>query len=282
MRPFLLPALALLALPGCGSMPAEPPPPSAPPDYQPLSGPSGLANGEDERTPVTRQATNEPDHGPSILGSSGSFSEGWDEFQPGAQPSDWVDVRQDGYDYPWLYPGQWSIASIGGFHAFEQTEEQAQPALSFRRYSGKAFQTPAGELPIRYRADVWLAAFGSPSYPPIGDQGVPLYYLDPTHYLEVLLKPHAFEAWQCAGGEPDHGAGWKKLFSQPLDTAAGEQRQLGMIVDASAGTAQFLLDGQLVATASSPIVRPITHYLALRSAGNTVAYYEVRARSMPQ
>lgn len=271
-------AVSVLLLAGCGAPPGDPPPPSAPPRYLPLpqsgspvAAPALLAD------PVSLPFSLP---GPQILAASGSFDEGWDSYAPGAVPADWKDVRHDGYDYPWLVPGRWAVASIGGYQALEQTEMRQQPALSFRRYAGTAFGTPSGQLPAHYRAQVWLAAYGSPSYAPTGDQGVPLYYLDPTHYIEVLIKPDTFEAWECDGGQPNDGAGWKRLYSEQLRTRAGQQRELGLIVDSAAGTAELELDGKIRADVSSPLIRPETHYLALRSAGNQVAYFEVRAEAL--
>lgn len=184
---------------------------------------------------------------------------------------DLIDVRNDGYNYPWLMPGNWSIEDGRLMHR----DIRQQPALSFRRYSGTTFG-PNGALPDRYQAQVTLvfdSSFEAPnSYPPTGDQGTPFYYIDPTHYVEVLIKPNLFEVWECNGGQPEKNGGWKRLYAEDLVTAKGDRRTLGVNVDSASGQMEVFLDGARRARVSSPLIDTRVHYLALRAAGNVVGY----------
>lgn len=181
------------------------------------------------------------------------------------------DVRNDGYNYPWLMPGNWSIEDGRLVHR----DLRPQPALSFRRYSGTMFG-PNGALPNRYKAEVTLtfdSSFEAPNaYPPTGDQGTPFYYIDPTHYVEVLIKPNLFEVWECDGGQPEKNGGWRRLYYEDLTTGKGDRRTLGVNVDSANHSMEVFLDGSRKASVTSALIDTRVHYLALRAAGNVVSY----------
>lgn len=190
--------------------------------------------------------------------------------------NDLADPRQDGYNYPWLYAGNWFLNNGMLWHR----DLRAQPNLSFRRYRGTTFG-PDGALPPRYRAQVTeefdesLPTF----YPPTGDQGVPFYYQDPTHYVELLIKPTVFEVWECNGGEPEKWKGWRRLYAEDLSTGKGDRRTLGVEVDADRGSMDVFLDGQKRATVTSSLIAPGYRTVALRATGNSVGFENLSIES---
>lgn len=216
-----------------------------------------------------------------VYGTSGSFDTDFSADAVGSVPPEFVNVQDDGFSYPWLYAGNWSVIASGSLHMYGIDEIRPQPALSFRRYRGTAFGTSNGELPLHYRASVVEQAFASDpnEYPPTGDQGVQVFYLDPTHYVEVLFKPHDLQVWECNGGVPNGYGGWKQLFEQQTDTAAGQIRTMGADVDCNSGQLVFYVDGQELATLHSSLISPRTHWFALRATGNEVYFQRVDIQS---
>jgi hypothetical protein len=152
------------------------------------------------------------------------------------------------------------------------------PALSFRRYAGNAFGTANGELPARYRVSLTLTPIAAHelNYPPVGDLGVPIFYLDPLHYVEAVFKPDSFEIWACDGGLPSKWRGWHPLFQTELQTKALQARRLSAEVDTVAGTMTVTVDGKVMATVRHALIQPYSHYVALRATGNKVLFSDVR------
>lgn len=269
-----IPLLVLVAI-GCGSDPVTPPvrqvivPPS--PEITPQPTPTAAYQLVPYQAPTPEpERTSRPDVTTRPGRVYFDFSLGSDGLS---------DVRLDGNDYPWLYAGNWFVA--GG--QLNHVDLRPQPNLSFRRYSGLAFGEN-GALPPRYRASVTLTFGGSydapNAYPPTGDQGVPFYYLDPTHYVELLIKPNLFEVWECDGGQPEKSGGWRRLYGEELVTGKGDSRTLGATVDVAAGKIQVYLDGAMKATVSSPLITPGYHSFALRAAGNSLAFDNLLIESL--
>lgn len=209
---------------------------------------------------------------PRVLGQPGRLRT---NFQQGL--ADWKDVRLDGHDYTWLLPGIWRVTSEGLRH----DEIRRPPAVSFRRYSGKAFGTADGELPARYRFSVTVTPLDAhPShFPPVGDLGVPIYYLTPVHYVEAVFKPESFEIWACDGGLPEKWRGWHPLYQTELRTQARQARRLEATVDSTAGTLSVSVDGKVMASVRHALIQPISHWGALRATGNQVNFSELRIES---
>ncbi|HEY9856154.1 MAG TPA: hypothetical protein V6D05_10475 [Stenomitos sp.] len=237
-------------------------------------------------TPAPSGPPGVPSDWPTRVGTAGTFSEDFEGAA--ANLADWKDPKaDDGHTQSWLYSGTWNIvpAVVGrapgtlaprstGTRALEHNDMRPQPALSFRRYAGTAFGTPDGELPNRYSVQLQVTPLNSRDdfFPPIGDQGTPVYYLDPQHYVEVLIKPDKFEVWECNGGEPTKWRGWKPLFQEDATHSARVTYSLGAEVDATTGTIRVYKNGAFRREVKSDIVKPYTHYFALRAGSNQVQF----------
>lgn len=275
MRRWL--ALGVLVLAACQAAP----PAVVPPDPAPSVRPHFVS--EPRATPTPPPGV--PGDWPRVVGRGGSLT--LDFEGPGWE--DWKDVRQDGQAPGWLIAGSWrllpaarpAVGTRAGI-ALEFSDDTPQPALAFRRYAGKAFGTPDGELPVRYMASVRVVPLGAREdfFPPVGDLGVPVYYLDPTHYVEVLIKPAAFEVWECNGGEPTKWRGWRQLYSEAASHSARVAYTLGGRVDGAAGTMQVFKDGRLKREITSPLIQPYTHYFALRAGSNRVQFDDIQLQGL--
>ena len=191
----------------------------------------------------------------------------------------WKDVRQDGYAYDWLLPGSWRVTPAAQSpRGLWHDEIRRPPAVSFRRYAGTAFGTPNGELPARYQVSLTVTPLDAHPQgdPPIGDLGIPVYYLDPLHYVEAVFKPERFEIWACDGGLPTKWKGWHPLFQTELKTAARQARRLVAEVDSRAGTMTVSVDGKVMATVRHGVIQPYSHFFALRATGNSVIFSDLR------
>lgn len=216
-----------------------------------------------------------------VYGQQGTYDTDFSTDAVGTEPPEFINVMDDGYNYSWLYAGNWSVIATDSSHVYAIDDIRPQPALSFRRYRGTDFGTPDGQLPLHYQVSVVeqpIAADPS-EYPPTGDQGVQVFYLDPTHYVEVLFKPHDLQVWECNGGVPNGYGGWNQLFEQQTDTTAGQIRTMGADVDCNTGTLVFYVDGQQLATVHSALITPRTHWFALRATGNEVYFRHITIRS---
>lgn len=202
------------------------------------------------------------------------------ELPAGATVPDWVDVVQAGVTPAWVYSGNWAIDQRpDGTPAWIHSDLRDGAGVSFRRYAGTALGGADGAMPARYMAEAEVTVIRATGYyAPTGDQGQPFYYLDPQHYVEVVLKPGAIEVWEVDGGQPKTTQGWKKLWSQALKTAALEPRLVGAEVDTLAGSFTPLLDGKaLVGPLKSALIRadrPVR--VAMRAIGNVVAFDRLR------
>ncbi len=264
----------LVGLLGCGSAPSP-----VPLDPQPTAAPPAI----DVPVPL-------PSPWPRVLGRPGKLDA---PFRQGL--ADWWDVRQDGHDYAWLYPGNWfvsprgvspadassALASSSARAALIHDDIRRPPALSFRRYAGTAFGTPNGELPARYRVSMTVTPIDAhpQNYPPVGDLGVPIFYLDPIHYVEVVFKPQAAEIWACDGGLPEKWRGWHPLFQTELHTRAMQPRRLSAAVDSEAGTMTVSVDGLVLATVKHSLIQPYSHFFALRATGNKMGFSDLQIES---
>ncbi len=209
------------------------------------------------------------------LPPAGTYGNTFEALALGAAPSEYIDPRDEGYSYSWMPRVAWSIVSYNGSRQYEHNAFASTSLLSFRRYRGTALGTPNGQLPARYFAQVDVTPIRSGSYSPTGDQGTQFYYLDPTHYLELLIKPTLFEVWVANGAEPFTSRNWQRIHYTTTTTSAGQRRRLSAEIDANAHTMRCYLDGQLRATVSHPMLNTQTHFFALRGAGNVVVHDNV-------
>lgn len=302
---------ALSVLIGCTQAPLSPPPAQdrTDPDTGPADKPKFVAN----PTPTPPPPPGVPSDWPKMMGKGGRYFEDFSGIA--ASWRDWKDAKKDdGYNQPWLFSGNWYVATAyvappsaaqpsrttdyqrdpfaemgsssilpaATARAIEFNDMRPQPALSFRRYAGKAFGTDNGELPANYQVSFQVTPLESRDdfFPPIGDLGTPVYYLDPQHYVEVLIKPDKFEVWECNGGEPLKWRGWRQLYEEAASTSAGVPYSMGATVNSNDGTMQVYFGGQMRREVKSTIIKPYSHYVALRAGSNHVQFTSINIQGM--
>ncbi|HBN07664.1 MAG TPA: hypothetical protein DD435_03105 [Cyanobacteria bacterium UBA8530] len=189
----------------------------------------------------------------------------WDHLSPGTEPSEFVDESLH-YAYPWLYAGEWAITR-SGFAVTEAMTDQEEP-LTFRRYRGDAF-SPGGLLPLHYRVEAKGRSLGGARrFSGFGELAIQVYYLDPTHYLEVLQTNDHLCLWLADGAQPGSGNGWRLLVRLDNPTPVGDWVCLGAEVDIPKNQVTVLLDGFPLGTVKLAFLRPRPHGLTLRATGN--------------
>lgn len=220
-----------------------------------------------------------------VYGTAASGVNSWSN--PGAPPGagsgvtlpsgTWRNAVDDGYAYPWLVRGSWSLSGA----TLTQTGTDwpwygGAPPLSFMRYA-------SGALPARYAVDVVLQVRGCNSrdpYYPIGDTGVQVYYLNPTHYVEVVYRPHTFEIWQCNGGVPYQYSGWTLLGRY----VHASSPWANLHVHAEVDTLQHRLVVQLPDGGSTAVYAPLAtnqpHWMSLRASNAQVWVESVRLNGL--
>lgn len=195
----------------------------------------------------------------------------WSDAEVGREPREWVDVKEDGYRYAWLYGGDWRIARVGSEWVYEVPRAKRVPAepLTFRRYRGEAFGEN-GALPRRYRAEAEGRSLGGAvRFGGYGELAMQVFYLSPTTYVEVLKTDSAVLIWEAVDAAPMQGRGWRQLARVPQGAGIGTWVRLGAEVDRERGTITALLDGKPVATARSDLLlREGPAWLTLRATGN--------------
>jgi hypothetical protein len=193
-------------------------------------------------------------------------------------PLDFVDVTQDGPTPDWVYRGDWHGAQDElGQPVLLQDQIRPETGVSFLRYTGDALGLPGGKMPPSYYAEVVVRPLESPfNYPPTGDQGTPFYYLSPTTYLEVVIKPTLLEIWEANGAAPHTTQGWHRLWYEELQTNAGDKRRVGALIDVPTGTFTAYLDGKAQGQVQSALLKPQEAYVALRAIGNKVSFSNFR------
>lgn len=249
-------------------------------------------------TPAPSPPPPVPADWPKLLGQGGSYSE---DFSAARNTwGDWKDAKKDdGYTQSWLGSGTWYVASAyraplpqptsamtvsaaiapaANERAIEFNDMRPQPYLCFRRYAGKAFGTDNGELPANYTMSLDVTPLESREdfYPPVGDLGVPVFYLDPQHYVELLIKPDHFQVWECNGGIPLGWRGWRQLYEEVASISVGVPYSMGATVNSNDGTMQVYFNGRMRREVKSPIIKPYTHYAALRAGSNHVQFTNIQ------
>ncbi|MDB5101841.1 MAG: mycodextranase [Cyanobacteria bacterium RYN_339] len=207
--------------------------------------------------------------------ATGSLLETFEGVPLGSAPSTFVDPLDEGFAFSWMPRVRWHVENQGGSKQFLHDGLNTQAVLSFRRYRGTAFGAN-GVLPARYFAQVAVTPLKTLTLPPTGDQGTQVYYLNPTHYVEVLIKPTLFEVWQCNNGQPFSSAGWSRLYFTSSTTASGQRRVLGATVNTGTHQLTAFLDGVQKTTLTAALIQATPHWLALRGTGNVVAHDDLR------
>lgn len=222
-----------------------------------------------------------------VLGGTGRLVE---DFEPrtGSWPRGWKDVRQESIQglWPWLQSGLWSLAPtlVPGTRgqSLEFRDLRAQPVLTFRRWAGQAFGTPDGQLPGRYRVTLTVLPIEARSdfFPPTGDLGVPVYYVDPIHYVELLVKPDRFQIWECQGGEPQKWRGWRMLHEEDATFSARVPIRMTAEIDSWRGSLLCTSPARSPVEVQSPVIVPKAHHFALRAASSRVQFDDVVIESL--
>ncbi|MBC7545829.1 MAG: hypothetical protein H7338_24115, partial [Candidatus Sericytochromatia bacterium] len=197
-----------------------------------------------------------------------------------SQAVDWKNGTQDIAPVPsWIYAGDWSILpSAPGFTGgvYHQEETGAHPHVMFSRYAGSVFGAD-GRMPAKYRVSLALQPFENATFnPPIGDNGIPVYYRDPTHYVEIVVSANNISVWVADGGTPNGNAGWTGLFWYGQKTPIGEIRRISAEVDTLTHTLTFWVEGRRAATLDIPLMTDEGfHGFALRALGNKMNFGEL-------
>lgn len=256
---------------GGGGTASPTPAPTATPTATPSTAPTVTP------TP-TAAPTATPTPAPVPSTAPGTYSNTFEEINLGGAPTDFIDPRDEGYSYSWMPAVRWFVVDRDGSKQFLHDGLASRSYLSFRRYNGTAFGAN-GLLPNRYSASVDVTPYQAGSYGPTGDQGTQFYYLDPTHYFELLVKPTLLEVWVANGAEPFTSANWQRLYYTSATTSGGQKRKLAVDVDTSTRTVRCWFDGQLKTTQTHAMITTQPHYFALRGAGNVVAHDNVVIQS---
>ena len=197
------------------------------------------------------------------------------------QLNDLADATRDVSPVPsWLVSGLWSqLAGAAGFigGVYHQDDTGPYPHVTIRRYSGGAF-APGGQLPSRYRIGVAIQPFAEADHmPPIGENGVLVYYRNPTSYVELVVSGGNVSVWSADDAGPTGSAGWTSYSWFSQNTAVGDIRRLSAEVDTVAHTLSFWVEGVKGGTLGIPMITSAQgHTFALRSIGNKLNVGEIR------
>ncbi|MBC7545351.1 MAG: hypothetical protein H7338_21710 [Candidatus Sericytochromatia bacterium] len=201
------------------------------------------------------------------------------------QPSDFKDATTDVSPIPaWLYSGKWArLASQQGFSGgvFHQDETGPYPHVSIRRYSGTTFGQN-GVLPPKYRISLAIQPFAQADHmPPIGENGVLVYYRNPTNYVELVVSGGNVAVWSAQNSGPTSSSGWTGHHWFGQKTAIGEIRRLSAEIDTNAHTISYWVEGNRAASLTIPFLANTPgHTFALRSIGNKLNVGEIRIEDL--
>lgn len=196
---------------------------------------------------------------PSLLAADWSGEPLNEEFAAFTDPS-------ANWQLPWLQAGRWRIAEVRtpaySGRVWQCQDVQPQPYLSFRVWDGPT-------TGARYTLKATVQPVSSPHFkPPVGEIALIPYYLDPTHYLEVIVAADHLGIWIADGGTPGTDQGWQALAFMPVRTAVGQLRPLELAVDIDARQL-VVRSGTQSWTIETDFLRHRPHGVALRSAGNS-------------
>lgn len=211
-----------------------------------------------------------------------AYRSDWSAVPDGQSPSEFVDVRADGHRQAWLYDGGWRVSRHGGRAVLEVPFALTEPyePLSFRRYAGDAF---GGGLPRRYRIQAEARSLGgSMRFRGYGELAIQVFYVDPTHYVEVLQTDEHLLLWEADDAPPMQGKGWTRLGRIDHPAKTGDWVRFGAQVDRRSGEILALLDGRVVLRARSELLKRDTPAsFTLRATGNREEWRWVTAEELP-
>ncbi|MBC7543509.1 MAG: hypothetical protein H7338_12345 [Candidatus Sericytochromatia bacterium] len=196
------------------------------------------------------------------------------------QPEDFRDATTDVAPGPdWLFPGDWSLfPSLAGFSGgvFHQEETGAFPHVTIRRYAGATFGTD-GALPAHYTISLAVQPFAMADHmPPIGENGVLVYYKNPTNYVELVISGGNVAVWSANNAGPTSDAGWTGHYWFGQTTATGDIRRLSAEIDTVTHQLTYWVEGRKAATLTIPMLTETApHTFALRSIGNKINFGEI-------
>jgi hypothetical protein len=208
--------------------------------------------------------------------ATGSLFNTFEAYAAESDPSDFSNPIDEGYSYSWLADAKWRVTTVNGSKQLMHDGLSNTANLSFRRYKGTALGTSNGVLPTKYFTEVEVTPIKSYTYQPTGDQGTQFYYLDPTNYVEIVIKPNYYEVWVANDAQPFTSKGWQRIWWTDLATQANQTRRIGADVDTMAHTAKIYLDGVLKTTVTTDKLGAQAHYFAMRGTGNIVAHDNLR------
>lgn len=184
----------------------------------------------------------------------------------------------------WLVTGNWFLVpSLPGFAGgvYHQEETGSYPHVSIRRYAGDVFG-PDGNLPNHYRVHVAVQAFEMPTWnPPLGENGVLVYYQDPTHYVELVIANGHVAVWEANGGSPTSGTGWDDHHYTGVTTLPGDIRRVAAEIDTRSHAFTYWVEGVEAATLTLPFLSSAPHGVALRSLGNQINFGDLQIEALP-
>jgi hypothetical protein len=226
----------------------------------------------------------------NLMAVTSTYRQTWASVPVGAQPNDWVNVKNINQAFPWLVQGAWSVKSnAAGAHTLEQSGIGwpwfgGAPPLSFMRFNAPFFKLAGNSLPNHYKVDVTLRVLGcdpKDPYYPIGDTGVQVYFIDATHYCEFIYRPKTVEMWQCNGGEPFRFPGWTLLKRIPRNNFQGQALLVSAEVDTATHTIKATMPGSSTpVTVFSSLIQPRAHWMTLRASNSRVQYDVVQVQGM--
>lgn len=208
--------------------------------------------------------------------TTGSLFNTFESYASESDPSDFSNPIDEGYSYSWLANATWRVTTVNGSKQYMHDGLSNTANLSFRRYKGNALGTSNGVLPLKYFSEVEVTPIKSYTYQPTGDQGTQFYYLNPTNYVEIVIKPSYYEVWVANDAQPFTSTGWQRIWYTNLNTQANQTRKIAAEVDTTTHSAKIYLDGQLMTTVTTDKLSTQTHYFALRGTGNIVAHDNLR------
>jgi hypothetical protein len=219
----------------------------------------------------TATPTPAPSSGPV---ATGSLNLSFDGYADGTDPGDFINPQDEGYSYSWMVNPVWKVTTVNGSKQYMHDGLSNTADLSFRRYRGTGLGTANGALPNHYFAQVDVTPIKSYTYNPTGDQGTQVYYINPTNYVEVVIKPNYYEVWVAKDAQPFSSQGWTRVKLMDLNTSAIQTRRIGTEVDTVAHTLKVSLDGADLGWGPLTIDKLTSqaHFFALRGTGNIVAH----------
>lgn len=269
----------ILALAGCMPMGARS---GTPPVNRPALPPA--ARPAPANAPAASKTVAQPSSvvlkpAPAATQAPGPFFEAdWRRLTGAGEPVGFEDPARQSTDPPyWLATGKWRIITVDapGYAgpAYQPYEEKPQPWLSFRVVS-------RADVPSRFLVKATVQGVSSPYLQgPIGEISIIPYYLDPTHYLEVLVTPGHVALWLADGAEPDTDRGWTALHFMPVRTAVGELRDVTIDMDLAAHRLTVTAAEQTYTLTHDFLQHTRPHRLAVRSAGNTFNLLKYRVEA---